>query len=107
GGGGVAGRVVGRDPEEVAGVRRCAPPVVAGRVRAGRADPAVVDAVDGFVDLEAVLGAGVVGPRQIDLAAANGHGRQGARRRRRRRRGHGGGVGGGGVAGRVGGGDVE
>src|SRR5205823_4951093 len=97
GGGRLAGRVGGRDAEEVGTARRPAPPGGGGGGGAGRGELHPVDPVARPVQLEAVLGAGVVGPGQVDLAAADGHGRQVARRRQRSA----GGVGRGGFAGRV------
>ena len=68
--------------------------VVGNNVGAGRSEPDPVDPVGGAVQLEAVLVAGVVGPGQVDPAAADGGGRQVARRQRRPRgRGSGGGGG--------------
>src|SRR5207248_1706162 len=93
----LAGRVIGGQPEPVVGPRRGPRPaggrsVGAGRGRrpavgrgagAGRGDLREGGAVGGLVDLEAGFVVGVVGPRQVDLRAADRRGRQAARRGRR------------------------
>src|SRR5262249_58160261 len=84
------------------GARRRRPPGVGGHVGADRGEVRPGDVVGGAVQLELRLVAGVVGPGQVDLAGADGRGRQVARRRRRCGGGFGD-VGGGGVADGVGG----